>query len=159
MARKPGRPHKESLYRRLLDPTYAAGYVNAGFEEDGVQGFLGALRNIVKAHGTKTVSTESKVSRSALHQITSGTGNPTATSLVSILNGLDLTIQVKPAHSARQTNRMARAAAATSTAYAASRVMDARTSTYPTIQLEASDNTEEAVWTSAAMREAHGSRA
>ena len=43
--------YHDYLIETLKNPKEAAGYLNAALEDDEIDGFLEALRNVVEAHG------------------------------------------------------------------------------------------------------------
>lgn len=88
---------EEIFAKYMLDPTYAAGYVTASLEEDGVVGLLRALQKVAKAHGMTNVAEGSGLKRESLYRAISASGNPTAKSLCSLLSGLGLRLAVLPA--------------------------------------------------------------
>ena len=154
MARRPGKSHRESLYRRLQDPTYAAGYLNAAYEEDGMQGLVGALGDVVKAHGAQAVSASSEISRSGLHQITSQSGNPTVAKLESILSSLDLKIEVKPVRKMHAAVGAEKARPAVSHLYALLSSGVAVADYHP-VSVGADDDSSSTIWQNAILAEAH----
>jgi len=93
----PTQSHKEDLLQRLAVCDYAAKYLKASFEEGDEAGFLLALRNVVEAHsGISKVARESKVTRQHLHRVLTEEGNPTLSTLKSILEAVGLTLDFSP---------------------------------------------------------------
>lgn len=93
--------YQKDLLQRLSNSHYAAEYLNAAWEkttQDGnMEAFWLALRNVVDATGSvPEVSTEADASRQHLHQVLSGTGEPTLKTLNSVLKAVGLSIDFKP---------------------------------------------------------------
>ncbi len=96
-------PKRTSDYRSeflsdLKEPAEAVNYLNAALE-DSEDTFLLALRDIVEAHQVVRVAGESGLARESLYRMLSPTGNPTYSSLKSILNAVGLSLSVRRAHS------------------------------------------------------------
>jgi probable addiction module antidote protein len=87
------RPYKIGLLQRLKDPEYAAAYLNAA-QKDGV--FLLALRDVAEAHKISKVAEGADVNRESLYRTLSSQGNPTLTTLDSILGVLGLERRTAP---------------------------------------------------------------
>jgi probable addiction module antidote protein len=78
------RPYKTGLHERLQDPEHVAAYLNAaGKESQDV--FLLALRDVAEAHKISKVALAAGVNRETLYRTLSARGNPTFTTLESIL--------------------------------------------------------------------------
>jgi putative addiction module killer protein/probable addiction module antidote protein len=78
------RPYKVGLEERLRDPKHVAAYLNAaGKESQDV--FLLALRDVAEAHKISKVALAAGVNRETLYRTLSASGNPTFTTLESIL--------------------------------------------------------------------------
>lgn len=89
----PTRSYKKDLLKRLSAPRYAAKYLKAAFEEGNESEFLVALRNVVEAHGgVSAVASESDITRQHLHRVLSKEGNPTLSTLKSILRAVGVKI-------------------------------------------------------------------
>ena len=71
----------------LKDPDFAAAYLEAALEEEGVETFLSALQNVAKANGgmTKLARTTS-LGRESMYKALSEQGNPEFKTLNSILH-------------------------------------------------------------------------
>ena len=78
------KPYKTGLHERLQDPEHVAAYLNtAGKESQDV--FLLALRDVAEAHKIRKVAVAAGVNRETLYRTLSAHGNPTFTTLESIL--------------------------------------------------------------------------
>ncbi len=88
--------YRESLLRSLEDPIEAIAYLNAGLE-DSTEAFLKALKNVAQAHQMSRVAKGAGLQRETLYRSLSDQGNPTITTLSSILEflGFDLTVKQK----------------------------------------------------------------
>jgi probable addiction module antidote protein len=87
--------YRNKLLKRLNDPSYAVGYLNAVLEEDDPVAFLLALRDVADARGNLAgLSREAELTRESLYKILSERGNPNLNSLHSILKSLGLHLQV-----------------------------------------------------------------
>jgi probable addiction module antidote protein len=80
----------------LRNPEYAAGYLNIAFEDDGVEGFLYALRKVARAHGMTKVAAEAELSRESLYRSLGERGNPGIKPLSRIMGNLGLRLAVEP---------------------------------------------------------------
>lgn len=82
------RNYEESLVEDLADPFEAAAYLTACYEE-GLDVFRLGLRDVAKARGgIAKLADETKLAREHLYQIMSEEGNPTLSSLTTVLNAL-----------------------------------------------------------------------
>lgn len=95
-----GRNYEEDLAKRLKDPKYAAGYLNAVLEasEKGHrERFLLALRDVAKAHGMTKLAEDADMAREAMYRALSREGNPEFDTLTNMLDvvGLRLSVEVK----------------------------------------------------------------
>ena len=98
--------HHESLIKRLKDPKYALGYLNACLE-DGDEGvFLLALRHVAEAHGgVKKLSQKTGLNREHLFRLLSKKGNPRLSNLQSLVSAFGWKIAL--AEKSRQHLRIA----------------------------------------------------
>jgi probable addiction module antidote protein len=87
--------YRDGLLEDLRDPQEAADYVQAALCESN-ESFLRALRDVAEAKQMARVAKEAGVAREALYRMLSETGNPTLSSLSSILTSVGLEIEVKP---------------------------------------------------------------
>lgn len=85
--------YKHDLLARLANPDYAAGYLTQCLEQ-GESEFLLALRDVVEAHGgVAEIAKVSRLNRENLYRVLSKRGNPTLSSLNSILEALGIELQ------------------------------------------------------------------
>lgn len=101
MKRKKSVPYEEGLHERLKNPGYAAEYLNAHLAEDdeeAVEAFLVALRDVAVAHGIANVSKKADLGRESLYKTLSKSGNPKIATLAMLLKtmGLKLSVEAKP---------------------------------------------------------------
>lgn len=94
------RNYEDDLGKRLLDPTYAAHYLNAVLEDSekgNKERFLLALRDVAKAHGMTKLAEDADMAREAMYRALSKEGNPELETLTSLLDsvGLRLSVEVK----------------------------------------------------------------
>lgn len=93
----PTRSHQDDLLKRLSSPKYAAKYLKAAFQDGDEPAFLLALRNVVDAHGgVSKIASESDIARQHLHRILSEDGNPTLSTLKSVLHAVGINIDFSP---------------------------------------------------------------
>ena len=86
----------ETFDDELTDRVFAVGYLEVALEENGLQGFLAALRNIVRANGGVAKIAESAgLGRESLYKALSKDGNPQLSTVASVLNALGLQVGVK----------------------------------------------------------------
>lgn len=91
--------YKEDLLKRLSNPSYAEGYLNAALEDDDRRTFLLALRDVAEAQGSLTkLARLTHVSREHLYSMLSEKGNPGLETLKNLLSavGLKLAVESKP---------------------------------------------------------------
>ena len=96
--RKPYVPYEEGLYKRLKDPEYAAGYLNAVLEdpEAPLSTFLLAIADVARAHGMKDIAQKAELHRVGLHKMLRKQGNPEFRSILKILKAVHLGFVVQP---------------------------------------------------------------
>lgn len=107
--------YEGSLSEALQDPAEAAAYLNAALEEinepDGMALFLMSLGDVLRARGVSEVAKNAKLGRASTYKSLSAAGNPKLKSLLALLHGLGLRLQIdapapkKPA--AREAKRRA----------------------------------------------------
>jgi probable addiction module antidote protein len=99
MAKKvktPYRDYEEGLVEQLKDPVFAAEYIKAALEERHQPAiFMTALSRVVKAKGVQQIAIKTKLNRESLYKLLSVDGNPTLSSLHSILDSLGLRLSVE----------------------------------------------------------------
>jgi probable addiction module antidote protein len=93
-------PKRTSRYRpwlinQLKDPRAAASYLRAALQDTPPM-FLKAVRMVLEAHQMSKVAQDAGVSRESLYRMFSETGNPTYSSLDSVLRTLGLRLSVEP---------------------------------------------------------------
>lgn len=91
--------YEGGLLERLKDPEYAAQYLMVCLEsrERNVEElFLIALRDVAKANSFRSISKKTKLGRESLYKALSDKGNPTLSTLTSILNAMGLRISIEP---------------------------------------------------------------
>ena len=93
---KPTKSYQESLIQSLRDSREAAEYINAALEEDNLDVFLLALRNVAEVHGMTNVSRRAKLNRVSLYRMLSKRGNPEFQSVLQLLNSWGLKLAVQP---------------------------------------------------------------
>lgn len=94
------RSYEEDLSKRLRDPKYAAGYLDAVLqdsEKDSKERFLLALRDVAKAYGMTKLAQDTDMAREAMYRALSENGNPELGTLTALLDaiGLRLSVDVK----------------------------------------------------------------
>lgn len=91
------RPYKTGLNERLKDPEHVAAYLNAAATESQ-DVFMLALRDVAEAHKISRVAVAAGVNRETLYRTLSARGNPTFTTLESILEavGVELYYRARP---------------------------------------------------------------
>jgi probable addiction module antidote protein len=100
------RPYKTGLHERLKDPEHIAAYLNAAAKESQ-DVFMLALRDVAEAHKISKVAAAASVNRETLYRTLSARGNPTFTTLESILKavGIELYYRARPLPSAARTSQ------------------------------------------------------
>jgi probable addiction module antidote protein len=106
MKRKPTVSYEEGLHERLMDPEYAAEYLNAHLDAndtDNLEAFMLALRDVATAYGIATISEKASLGRESLYKSLSKSGNPKIDTLAALLNamGLKLAVEARPAQRKR----------------------------------------------------------
>ena len=96
------RSYQNELLKQLKDPSEAAEYLNACYE-DSEEVFLAGLRNVVKARGgMRSVSKLSELNRENLYRALSERGNPKFYSLTAILDSIGINVQFVPSRKKRK---------------------------------------------------------
>ena len=96
--KKPYRDHDEDFVARLKEPEFAYEYLKAALDEkDMPEVFMDALSHVAKAKGVRQIAARTKLNRENLYKLLSKDGNPTLSSLYSILDalGLKLSLELK----------------------------------------------------------------
>lgn len=87
----------ETLKHELKDPEYAALYLQEALSENGIEGFLLALRQIVMAtDGMASIAKEANLGRESLYKALSENGNPQFSTICQVISALDLEISFQP---------------------------------------------------------------
>lgn len=95
---KPAKNYRESLLKALKEPSEAAEYINAAIEENDLDTFLLAMRDVAEAQGISAISRRAKLNRVSLYKMLSHRGNPHLGSVMHLLQaaGLKLSVGVRP---------------------------------------------------------------
>jgi probable addiction module antidote protein len=91
----PLKDFNETFADELRDPDFAAAYLEAVLENEGMEAFFAALKNVVKAHGGMTkVAKDASLGRESLYKALSELGNPAFKTVHEVLGamGMHLTI-------------------------------------------------------------------
>ena len=92
---KPGtRIFKTDLLEKLKNPEFAAHYLNAVFQDGSREEILLALRDVCEARGMTNLARKTKLNRKSLYVALSPKGNPTITTLLSLLSNAGLRLAV-----------------------------------------------------------------
>lgn len=90
--------YHDDLLRRLKDPKYAVGYLNACLEEEDEGTFLLAVRDVAQVHGgLRQLAKKAKLNREHLFRMLSKSGNPRLHSLKQLIEALGFKLILKPA--------------------------------------------------------------
>ncbi|WP_133130980.1 addiction module antidote protein [Legionella yabuuchiae] len=94
--------YHDYLIESLKDPKEAAGYLNAALEDNDIDGFLEALRNVVEAQGgMSNLAEKTAKGRNSLYKTVSKSGNPYLRNTNDILHALGFQLAVLPQHNSR----------------------------------------------------------
>src|SRR3990167_6499425 len=96
---KKSKSYQEELIKGLRDPEEAVAYLNSALDENELDLFLMALRNVAGAKGMSKVARETHLNRENLYRMLSSNGNPQLSSLTTLLDalGFQLVIDFKKA--------------------------------------------------------------
>ena len=95
--------HDDFMRERLGDAEFAAGYLQAAFEDGDLGVALLALRRIAEARGGMAkLAQATGLTREALYRTLSAAGNPRLTSLAAILDATGLRLTIVPAERPRR---------------------------------------------------------
>ena len=87
----------ENLARELQDPEFASCYLKYALEENGVEGFLIALGNAIRANqGMSQLTTKTELGRESLYRAFSESANPQFSMVYKTLSALGLQISIEP---------------------------------------------------------------
>lgn len=90
----------ETLSQELKDPEYAALYLKEALNENGIDGFLLALRHLVVAtEGMTAVAQETELGRESLYKALSEQGNPQFATICKVVSALGLELSFQPTQS------------------------------------------------------------
>ena len=93
---EPAVDYKIGLLKRLTDPDYAVGYLNAALEDEEQQVFLLALRDVAESRGLSQVARDAQLNRENLYRMLSMNGNPQLSSLTALLRSIGLRLAIQP---------------------------------------------------------------
>ena len=89
------------LLEELRDPELAAEYLTAAIEDGSTELFLIALRNVAEAHGgVSQIAEAAHLNRQTMYRTLSSEGNPTLSTLMTILRVVGLHLSFSPATTA-----------------------------------------------------------
>jgi probable addiction module antidote protein len=86
----------ETFESELTDPEFAALYLKAALQDNGMEGFLLALRNVIKA--SRTPASEADLGRESLYNALSESGNPHFATVQKLLCAIGLQLSFEPLH-------------------------------------------------------------
>lgn len=89
--------YRNALLEALADPAEAEAYLNAAIE-DSPESFLKALGNVAQARQITKVAKEAGIQRETLHRSFSSQGNPTFSTLSSVLRAVGFKLSIGVAH-------------------------------------------------------------
>lgn len=90
--------YHDDLLRRLKNPKYAAGYLNACLEEGDEGAFLLAVRDVAQVHGgLGQLAKKTHLNREHLFRMLSRSGNPRLDSLRQLMEALGFKLVLQPA--------------------------------------------------------------
>jgi probable addiction module antidote protein len=89
--------YRDTLLESLQDPAEAAAYLDAALDDEDIQVFLLAMRDVAEARGMSRVAAEAGLNRESLYRMLSEEGNPRLSSLEALLHafGLRLAVEVR----------------------------------------------------------------
>jgi len=92
----PLKDFNETFADELQDPNFAAAYLEAALEEEGVETFLAALQAVAKANGGMTqLSRTASLSRESMYKALSEQGNPEFRTLNSVLQAFGMRFSIR----------------------------------------------------------------
>ena len=87
----PLKDFNETFADELKDADFAAAYLEAALEEEGVETFLAALQNVARANGGMTkLAQATSLGRESMYKALSEQGNPEFKTLNSILHAFGM---------------------------------------------------------------------
>lgn len=87
--------YRDDLLKDLQDPSEAAEYLNAAFQDGDQENFLMALRDVAAAKGIKKLAEDTSLNRENLYRMLSEAGNPNLSSLAMVLDSLGLRLAIE----------------------------------------------------------------
>jgi len=89
---------KHYFAEKLKDPDYPIAYLNEALMDEDKRIFLVALKNVIEANeeSKSSLAKENSISRSTLYRMLSTTGNPRWSNITSIVEAMDLQINISP---------------------------------------------------------------
>jgi probable addiction module antidote protein len=91
------KPLDDILRDDLADPEFVSGYLQTALEEDGIEGFLVALRQVVQVNkGVREVAQELSLGRESLYKSLSENGNPGLATIHNVLNSVGIGLSFTP---------------------------------------------------------------
>lgn len=94
----PTKSYDELLFTQLREPEIAAEYLSAAIENGSNDEFLMALRNVAEAHGGIGVLSDiTHLNRQSMYKMLSEDGNPTLSSLITVLRAVGVSVTFTPA--------------------------------------------------------------
>ena len=91
------RSYDSFLKKQLRDPDMAAEYLSTAVREGSLEGFLIALKSVAEAHGgIGTIAKVTNLNRQSMYRMFSEKGNPTVSSLLTVLNALGIEVSFSP---------------------------------------------------------------
>lgn len=95
---KPAISYRDDLFRRLKNPKYAVGYLNACLEEGDGGDFLVAVRDVAQVHGgLRQLAKKAGLNREHLFKMLSKSGNPRLHSLRQLMGALGIKLVLQQA--------------------------------------------------------------
>ncbi len=87
---------KHYFAKKLKDPDYAIAYLNEALADEDKRVFLVALKNVIEAHeeNKSSLAKENSMSRSTIYRMLSTTGNPRWNNITSLVDAMDLQINI-----------------------------------------------------------------
>ena len=85
------------LTKQLRDPEMASEYLSTAVRESSLEGFLIALKSVAEAHGgIGALAKVTKLNRQSMYKMFSERGNPTVSSLLTVLHALGIEVSFAP---------------------------------------------------------------
>lgn len=97
--------YESLLHGELTNPAKAAAYLQAIVELDDADALLLALRDVASAHGIAEITRQSGLGEKSLFRALNQGGNPTLSTLSSVLRALGLRLSIVPITARRAQKR------------------------------------------------------